>query len=168
MFWTGVVGRVSHRMPQKSKSMRKRGAVCCQAPQLPVVISYHPPASSSCSSLDYIHLSLSLQILSTPLTPLSPFLFLLPAGSDPFMSFISTFSLRFRLCGFRISSFSSTLHPRRQFHSSQLTMSNSIIQLTAPNGRKYAQPIGLFINNEFVPSKSGDQFATVNPRYRSS
>ncbi|OJJ64047.1 hypothetical protein ASPSYDRAFT_84075 [Aspergillus sydowii CBS 593.65] len=42
-------------------------------------------------------------------------------------------------------------------------MSNSIIQLTAPNGRKYAQPIGLFINNEFVPSKSGEQFATINP-----
>lgn len=155
-------------MPRKSKSMRKRGASVAKPRSFQwlslITLQLRAPAALWTTS---ISLSLS-KFLSTPLTPLSPFLFLLPAGSDPFMSFISTFSLRFRLCGFRISSFSSTLHPRRQFHSSQLTMSNSIIQLTAPNGRKYAQPIGLFINNEFVPSKSGEQFATVNPRYRSS
>jgi aldehyde dehydrogenase (NAD(P)+) len=44
-------------------------------------------------------------------------------------------------------------------------MSDITVQLTAPNGRKYDQPIGLFINNEFVPSKSGDKFASINPRY---
>lgn len=42
-------------------------------------------------------------------------------------------------------------------------MSNVSVQLTAPNGRKYTQPIGLFINNEFVPSKSGDKLASINP-----
>ncbi|PWY86041.1 aldehyde dehydrogenase [Aspergillus heteromorphus CBS 117.55] len=41
--------------------------------------------------------------------------------------------------------------------------SNVSVQLTAPNGRQYTQPIGLFINNEFVPSKSGEKFATINP-----
>jgi aldehyde dehydrogenase (NAD(P)+) len=43
-------------------------------------------------------------------------------------------------------------------------MSDLTVQLTAPNGRQYAQPVGLFINNEFVPSKSGEKFATINPR----
>ncbi|KAL4922521.1 aldehyde dehydrogenase domain-containing protein [Aspergillus aurantiobrunneus] len=79
------------------------------------------------------------------------------------MSIPSPFVLRFRLCGLRISTFSSTFHPRRQFHSSRFAMSDPVIQLTAPNGRKYAQPIGLFINNEFVPSKSGEKFASINP-----
>lgn len=42
-------------------------------------------------------------------------------------------------------------------------MSNVSVNLTAPNGRKYTQPIGLFINNEFVAAKSGDKFASINP-----
>lgn len=37
------------------------------------------------------------------------------------------------------------------------------VQLTAPNGTKYAQPTGLFINNEFVPAASGETLTTVNP-----
>lgn len=44
-------------------------------------------------------------------------------------------------------------------------MSDISVQLTAPNGRSYIQPIGLFINNEFVAAKSGEKFATVNPAY---
>jgi aldehyde dehydrogenase (NAD(P)+) len=44
-------------------------------------------------------------------------------------------------------------------------MSDLSVQLTAPNGRSYAQPIGLFINNEFVPSKSGEKITTINPSY---
>lgn len=44
-------------------------------------------------------------------------------------------------------------------------MSNLSVQLTAPNGRSYTQPIGLFINNEFVASKSGEKFASINPSY---
>ncbi|OJJ44566.1 hypothetical protein ASPZODRAFT_18142 [Penicilliopsis zonata CBS 506.65] len=42
-------------------------------------------------------------------------------------------------------------------------MSGVSIDLTAPNGRKYTQPIGLFINNEFVASKSGEKLASINP-----
>lgn len=52
----------------------------------------------------------------------------------------------------------------RRFHSSAI-MSNLSVQLTAPNGRTYTQPTGLFINNEFVPSKSGEKFASINPSY---
>lgn len=44
-------------------------------------------------------------------------------------------------------------------------MSNLSVQLTAPNGRSYTQPIGLFINNEFVPSKSGEKITSINPSY---
>lgn len=42
------------------------------------------------------------------------------------------------------------------------------VSLTAPNGRQYDQPVGLFINNQFVSSKSGDSFATINPAYAST
>ncbi|RDW92268.1 aldehyde dehydrogenase-5 [Coleophoma crateriformis] len=42
-------------------------------------------------------------------------------------------------------------------------MSDLVLELTAPNGLKYSQPIGLFINNEFVKSTSGEKFATVDP-----
>lgn len=42
-------------------------------------------------------------------------------------------------------------------------MSDLFVELTAPNGRKYTQPLGLFINNEFVRSKSGEKIATINP-----
>jgi aldehyde dehydrogenase (NAD+) len=55
--------------------------------------------------------------------------------------------------------------PRRPFHTSPFVMSDISVQLTAPNGRSYTQPIGLFINNEFVAAKSGEKFATVNPAY---
>ena len=37
------------------------------------------------------------------------------------------------------------------------------VQLTAPNGRTWSQPTGLFINNEFVPSTGGQMITTVNP-----
>ncbi|KAI9929547.1 hypothetical protein ASPWEDRAFT_172797 [Aspergillus wentii DTO 134E9] len=42
-------------------------------------------------------------------------------------------------------------------------MSDLTVQLTAPNGRTYAQPLGLFINNEFVASKSGKRIDSINP-----
>ncbi|KAI9702384.1 MAG: hypothetical protein M1836_000863 [Candelina mexicana] len=42
-------------------------------------------------------------------------------------------------------------------------MSDLSIELTAPNGRKYTQPTGLFINNEFVKSKSGNKITSINP-----
>ncbi|KAL8714583.1 MAG: hypothetical protein Q9220_001531 [cf. Caloplaca sp. 1 TL-2023] len=37
------------------------------------------------------------------------------------------------------------------------------VELTAPNGHKYTQPTGLFINNEFVKSKAGDKITSINP-----
>lgn len=46
-------------------------------------------------------------------------------------------------------------------------MSDLSVTLTAPNGRKYAQPIGLFINNEFVASKAGEKIESINPTYSS-
>ncbi|MCJ1485443.1 hypothetical protein MMC06_005617 [Schaereria dolodes] len=42
-------------------------------------------------------------------------------------------------------------------------MSDLEVELTAPNGRKYKQPIGIFINNEFVKSKSGEKITSINP-----
>ncbi|KAH7405843.1 aldehyde dehydrogenase-like protein [Phaeosphaeria sp. MPI-PUGE-AT-0046c] len=42
-------------------------------------------------------------------------------------------------------------------------MSDLFVELTAPNGRKYQQPRGLFINNEFVKSKSGETITSINP-----
>ncbi|CAH0057026.1 unnamed protein product [Clonostachys solani] len=35
--------------------------------------------------------------------------------------------------------------------------------LVTPNGISYQQPLGLFINNQFVASKSGETFATIDP-----
>ncbi|KAH8760575.1 aldehyde dehydrogenase [Diaporthe sp. PMI_573] len=37
------------------------------------------------------------------------------------------------------------------------------VELTAPNGRTYLQPTGLFINNEWVQSSDGGKIASVNP-----
>ncbi|KAJ5882365.1 mitochondrial aldehyde dehydrogenase [Penicillium soppii] len=42
-------------------------------------------------------------------------------------------------------------------------MSDMFIDLTAPNGLLYTQPTGLFINNAFVPSKSGEMISSINP-----
>jgi hypothetical protein len=47
--------------------------------------------------------------------------------------------------------------------SSTRKMSDLSIELTAPNGRKYSQPTGLFINNEWVKSSDGKKITSVNP-----
>ena len=65
------------------------------------------------------------------------------------------------------SSYASTAYrpiSTRLFHSSRI-MADLQLSLTAPNGRQYMQPIGLFINNQFVAAKSGDKFATISPAY---
>ncbi|KAH7305501.1 aldehyde dehydrogenase domain-containing protein [Stachybotrys elegans] len=36
-------------------------------------------------------------------------------------------------------------------------------ELEAPNGKRYTQPIGLFINNEWVPSSDGSTITSINP-----
>ncbi|OCL00795.1 aldehyde dehydrogenase-like protein [Cenococcum geophilum 1.58] len=42
-------------------------------------------------------------------------------------------------------------------------MSDLSVELTAPNGVKYTQPTGLFINNEWVKSRSREKITTINP-----
>lgn len=37
------------------------------------------------------------------------------------------------------------------------------VELTAPNGVKYSQPTGLFINNEFVLSAKGETIDSIDP-----
>jgi len=37
------------------------------------------------------------------------------------------------------------------------------VDLKAPNGREYKQPLGLFINNEFCKSSSGEKITSINP-----
>jgi len=37
------------------------------------------------------------------------------------------------------------------------------VDLTAPNGKKWSQPLGLFINNKFVKSSNEQKLTTVNP-----
>lgn len=39
------------------------------------------------------------------------------------------------------------------------------INLTAPNSRSWKQPVGLFINNEYIESQGADRITTVNPAY---
>lgn len=47
--------------------------------------------------------------------------------------------------------------------TSNPNMSDLAVELTAPNGRKYTQPTGLFINNEWVKAKSGEKITSINP-----
>jgi hypothetical protein len=44
-------------------------------------------------------------------------------------------------------------------------MSDLSLQLTAPNGRIYIQPLGLFIANEWVKSSDGATLTSINPTY---
>lgn len=42
-------------------------------------------------------------------------------------------------------------------------MSDLFVNLEAPNGVKYKQPTGLFINNEFVPGSSKQTITSIDP-----
>lgn len=45
-------------------------------------------------------------------------------------------------------------------------MSSSLsTSITLPNGKSYEQPLGLFINNEFVPSSTGNEIDVIDPKY---
>jgi aldehyde dehydrogenase (NAD(P)+) len=44
-------------------------------------------------------------------------------------------------------------------------MASLSVQLTAPNGRVWSQPTGLFINNKWVKSSDGEKIASINPSY---
>lgn len=41
--------------------------------------------------------------------------------------------------------------------------SDTVVKITAPNGRVYEQPTGLFINNEWVKSSDGGKITSINP-----
>lgn len=43
------------------------------------------------------------------------------------------------------------------------TMADLSVELTAPNGRKYVQPTGLFIDNEWVGGSGGEMISSINP-----
>ncbi|OBR06665.1 Aldehyde dehydrogenase [Colletotrichum higginsianum IMI 349063] len=57
--------------------------------------------------------------------------------------------------------FTSTPHRLRS--NPIANMSDLSVELTAPNGVKYTQPTGLFINNEFVKSAKGDTIDSIDP-----
>lgn len=61
------------------------------------------------------------------------------------------------------------LSSSRTFSSSSPFFSNTKpnmeVELTAPNGKKWTQPLGLFINNEFVKSNNEQKLASINPTY---
>ena len=42
-------------------------------------------------------------------------------------------------------------------------MSDLTIDLTAPDGKSFTLPTGIFIDNEFVKSKSGEKITSINP-----
>lgn len=56
----------------------------------------------------------------------------------------------------------TTLRPR-YFSLSTHLRTKMEVELTAPNGRKWTQPLGLFINNEFVKSSNEQKLASINP-----
>jgi hypothetical protein len=51
----------------------------------------------------------------------------------------------------------------KQVRSNIIKMAPASIELTAPNGVKWSQPTGLFINNEFVASSSGQTLTSIDP-----
>ncbi|KAH8738093.1 aldehyde dehydrogenase domain-containing protein [Ilyonectria robusta] len=53
--------------------------------------------------------------------------------------------------------------PTRNSSNAAISRSPLQAELTAPNGRVWSQPLGLFVNNQFVESSSGRTITTVNP-----
>jgi aldehyde dehydrogenase (NAD(P)+) len=56
---------------------------------------------------------------------------------------------------------------RRLSHTRRLHVASPRLEaeLTAPNGTRWTQPLGLFIDNQFSASVSEDLITTVNPLY---
>jgi aldehyde dehydrogenase (NAD+) len=44
-------------------------------------------------------------------------------------------------------------------------MADLTLDMVAPNGHRYVQPTGLFINNEFVPASNGKTITSIDPAY---
>lgn len=58
---------------------------------------------------------------------------------------------------------SSSIGGRRTFSCSSVLATGMRTKLTAPNGQSWVQPLGLFINNEFVEGSAPNQIETLNP-----
>ncbi|TQN69507.1 putative aldehyde dehydrogenase-like protein, partial [Colletotrichum shisoi] len=69
---------------------------------------------------------------------------------------------RFSIAQRRCRLFTSTPHSLRS-NPVITNMSDLSVELTAPNGVKYTQPTGLFINNEFVKSAKGETIDSIDP-----
>ena len=59
----------------------------------------------------------------------------------------------------------SIITPEKALGTPKVPVTDLEVELKAPNGRKFTQPIGLFINNEWVKSSNGQKLTTVNPTY---
>lgn len=46
-----------------------------------------------------------------------------------------------------------------------INMTELFVDIVAPNGRRYVQPTGLFINNEFVPASNAGTIISIDPAY---
>ena len=52
----------------------------------------------------------------------------------------------------------------RGFSGTSMLLASALeTELTAPNGTRWTQPLGLFIDNEFVTSPGEGEITTVNP-----
>lgn len=71
--------------------------------------------------------------------------------------------LRFSPCRSSPSVAPSSIFHQRYFTSTPFRMADLAIDLTAPNGKKFTLPTGIFINNEFVKPKSGEKITSINP-----
>lgn len=131
--------------------------LCCRLPSyLPIppqgVSRPRPPRMArhclfraSRAGVTLTPLRLSSRLLSSPLCLSRP--------SDPSPP---TPSLPLRLPGFPSTA-------RQRTFSTSPKMAGLEVSLTAPNGKKFSLPTGLFINNEFVKSSSGAQLTSINP-----
>lgn len=52
---------------------------------------------------------------------------------------------------------------RKLFSSSRLLRSDTMAELSAPNGLRWKQPLGLFVDNELVQGQHEDQITSINP-----
>jgi len=89
------------------------------------------------------------------------FLSLPSALRGSFTASPSLFS-KFTWKSFQSSSSFTSARVWRRYNGTNV-MTNIKVELTAPNGRKYTQPIGLFINNEWHPSSNGEKITSINP-----
>jgi hypothetical protein len=97
--------------------------------------------------------------------PMSNFkiFFCLPSTLRASFSTSTSSCAKFTWRSVQSASFTTTRAWQRYYGTRAMT--DTSIELTAPNSRKYTQPIGLFINNEWYPSSDGEKITTINPTF---